>query len=136
YNSAASIVQEQMTRATQNEAMARTVTQLNATVGANSAQVTDLREVVSTNQASTSTSLQQLSASVASANNASAQNTAAIQQTATAYADTAGKLTTMWSVKMQLTQDGRYVAAGIGLGIENTAAGLQSQFLVSADRFA
>ncbi|MBS7440255.1 DUF1983 domain-containing protein [Pseudomonas syringae] len=136
YNSAASIVQEQMTRATQNEAMARTVTQLSATVGANSAQVTDLREVVSTNQASTSTSLQQLSASVASANNASAQNAAAIQQTATAYADTAGKLTTMWSVKMQLTQDGRYVAAGIGLGIENTAAGLQSQFLVSADRFA
>ncbi|EKG36098.1 phage tail protein [Pseudomonas syringae] len=136
YNSAASIVQEQMTRATQNEAMARTVTQLSATVGTNSAQVTDLREVVSTNQASTSTSLQQLSASVASANNASAQNAAAIQQTATAYADTAGKLTTMWSVKMQLTQDGRYVAAGIGLGIENTAAGLQSQFLVSADRFA
>ncbi|EPF68258.1 phage tail protein [Pseudomonas syringae] len=136
YNSAASIVQEQMTRATQNDAMARTVTQLSATVGANSAQVTDLREVVSTNQASTSTSLQQLSASVASANNASAQNAAAIQQTATAYADTAGKLTTMWSVKMQLTQDGRYVAAGIGLGIENTAAGLQSQFLVSADRFA
>ncbi|AYL16352.1 DUF1983 domain-containing protein [Pseudomonas syringae pv. actinidiae] len=136
YNSAASIVQEQMTRATQNEAMARTVTQLNATVGANSAQVTDLREVVSTNQASTSTSLQQLSASVASANNASAQNAAAIQQTATAYADTAGKLTTMWSVKMQVTQDGKYVAAGIGLGIENTGAGLQSQFLVSADRFA
>ncbi|MEQ4198815.1 DUF1983 domain-containing protein [Pseudomonas syringae] len=136
YNSAASIVQEQTTRATQNEAMARTVTQLSATVGANSAQVTDLREVVSTNQASTSTSLQQLSASVASANNASAQNAAAIQQTATAYADTAGKLTTMWSVKMQLTQDGRYVAAGIGLGIENTGAGLQSQFLVSADRFA
>ncbi|MCW6054215.1 phage tail protein [Pseudomonas fragariae (ex Marin et al. 2024)] len=136
YNSAASIVQEQMTRATQNEAMARTVTQLSATVGANSAQVTDLREVVSTNQASTSTSLQQLSASVASANNASAQNAAAIQQTATAYADTAGKLTTMWSVKMQLTQDGRYVAAGFGFGIENTEAGLQSQFLVSADRFA
>ncbi|WP_148194039.1 phage tail protein [Pseudomonas syringae] len=136
YNNAASIVQEQMTRATQNEAMARTVTQLSATVGANSAQVTDLREVVSTNQASTSTSLQQLSASVASANNASAQNAAAIQQTATAYADTAGKLSTMWSVKMQVTQDGRYVAAGFGFGIENTEAGLQSQFLVSADRFA
>lgn len=136
YNSAASIVQEQMTRAAQNEATARTMTQLTATVGANASQVTDLREVVSTNQASTASSLQQLSASVASANNATAQNTAAIQQTATAYADTAGKLSTMWSVKMQVTQDGRYVAAGFGFGIENTEAGLQSQFLVSADRFA
>lgn len=136
YNSAASIVQEQMTRAAQNEATARTITQLTATVGANASQVTDLREVVSTNQASIASSLQQLSASVASANNATAQNTAAIQQTATAYADTAGKLSTMWSVKMQVTQDGRYVAAGFGFGIENTEAGLQSQFLVSADRFA
>jgi hypothetical protein len=42
----------------------------------------------------------------------------------------------MWSVKMQVTASGQYVAAGIGLGIENTGAGLQSQFLVSADRFA
>ena len=47
-----------------------------------------------------------------------------------------GKLTTMWSVKMQVASDGKYVAAGIGLGIENTDAGLQSQFIVSADRFA
>ncbi|KPB43504.1 Prophage host specificity protein J [Pseudomonas savastanoi pv. phaseolicola] len=42
----------------------------------------------------------------------------------------------MWSVKMQVAANGQYIAAGIGLGIENTGAGLQSQFLVSADRFA
>ncbi|WP_054097474.1 host specificity protein J, partial [Pseudomonas amygdali] len=63
-------------------------------------------------------------------------NTAAVQQVSQAQASSDGKLATMWSVKMQVTQDGRYVAAGIGLGIENTGAGLQSQFLVSADRFA
>ncbi|MCH5497943.1 DUF1983 domain-containing protein [Pseudomonas syringae pv. syringae] len=63
-------------------------------------------------------------------------NTAAVQQVSQAQANSDGKLATMWSVKMQVTQDGRYVAAGIGLGIENTGAGLQSQFLVSADRFA
>ncbi|KAA0983310.1 DUF1983 domain-containing protein [Pseudomonas sp. ANT_J28] len=33
----------------------------------------------------------------------------------------------MWSVKMQITQDGKYVAAGVGL---------DSQFLVSAEKFA
>lgn len=63
-------------------------------------------------------------------------NTAAIQTVATAQAASDGKLSTMWSVKMQLNANGQYVAAGIGLGIENTDAGLQSQFLVSADRFA
>ncbi|PLV18867.1 DUF1983 domain-containing protein, partial [Pseudomonas guariconensis] len=64
------------------------------------------------------------------------ENSAAIQQTSTAFADTSGKLSTMWSVKMQLNAQGQYVAAGFGLGIENGPAGLQSQFLVSADRFA
>jgi predicted phage tail protein len=63
-------------------------------------------------------------------------NDALIQQTSQAVATLDGRASTMWSVKMQVTADGRYVAAGIGLGIENTGAGLQSQFLVSADRFA
>lgn len=136
WSSTASIVTESKVAASANEATARTVTQLNATVSDNVAQVTDLRQVVTNVQSSTATSIQQLTASVASANDANAQNTAAIQQTSTAYADTAGKLTTMWSVKAQVTTDGRYVAAGFGLGIENGPAGLQSQFLVSADRFA
>lgn len=64
------------------------------------------------------------------------QNTSTVQTVSQAVATLDGKASTMWSVKMQLTADGKYVAAGIGLGIENTAAGLQSQFLVSADRFA
>ncbi|NWC06467.1 phage tail protein [Pseudomonas sp. G1002] len=65
------------------------------------------------------------------------KNKAAIQVTARAQADTAGKLSTMWAVKMQINANGQYVAAGIGLGIEQGADGLlQSQFLVSADRFA
>jgi len=64
------------------------------------------------------------------------ENTATVQTVSEAMVDLDGKASTMWSVKMQLTADGKYVAAGIGLGIENTPAGLQSQFLVSADRFA
>jgi predicted phage tail protein len=64
------------------------------------------------------------------------QTNATVQTVSQAVATLDGKASTMWSVKMQLTADGKYVAAGIGLGIENTAAGLQSQFLVSADRFA
>ncbi|POY77346.1 host specificity protein [Pseudomonas amygdali pv. morsprunorum] len=136
YNSAASIVQEQMTRATQNEAMARTVTQLTASVGENTGRVTELREVVTTNLASTASSIQQLSASVASANDATTKNTVAIQQTATAYADTAGKLAAMYTLKLQVNANGQYVMAAIAAGIENVGGVLQSQILMSADRFA
>ncbi|WP_024694740.1 host specificity protein J [Pseudomonas syringae] len=61
---------------------------------------------------------------------------AAVQQVSQAVVDLEGKASAMWSVKLQVNQHGQYVAAGIGLSIENTEAGLQSQFLVSADRFA
>ncbi|MNZ83098.1 Chromosome partition protein Smc [compost metagenome] len=64
------------------------------------------------------------------------QTNAAVQTVSQAQANFEGKASTMWSVKMQVNAQGQYVAAGIGLGIENGPAGLQSQFLVSADRFA
>ncbi|WP_422419110.1 host specificity protein J [Pseudomonas sp. GZD-222] len=64
------------------------------------------------------------------------KTSAAVQTTTQALATLEGKASTMWSVKMQVNAQGQYVAAGIGLGIENGPAGLQSQFLVSADRFA
>lgn len=61
---------------------------------------------------------------------------AVVQQTAQAVATLDGKASTMWSVKMQVNQYGQYVTAGIGLGIENGPAGLQSSFIVNADTFA
>ncbi|WP_155488917.1 DUF1983 domain-containing protein, partial [Pseudomonas putida] len=64
------------------------------------------------------------------------KTTASVQVTSQALAALDNKASTMWSVKMQVNAQGQYVAAGIGLGIENGPAGLQSQFLVSADRFA
>ncbi|KGF63616.1 phage tail tip fiber protein [Pseudomonas lutea] len=129
WTSTASIVTESQVRATENEATARTVTQLTATVGDNVAQVTDLRQVVSNNQSSTATAIQQLSAAVGN-------NTSAVQQTSQAVATLDGKVAASYTVKLQVTANGQYVMAGIGVGIENTGAGLQSQILMSADRFA
>ncbi|RBB99685.1 DUF1983 domain-containing protein [Pseudomonas sp. MWU12-2115] len=129
WGTTASLASESKVRASENEAMARRITSFDAAIGENAANITELEEVVATNASATATKIEQLNVSVG-------QNAAAIQQTSTAYADTAGKLNTMWSVKMQVTAEGKYVAAGIGLGIENTGAGLQSQFLVAADRFA
>ena len=129
HTNTAAIASESKVRASENEATAKRITTFDAKIGENAANITELEEVVATNESATATKIEQLNVSVG-------QNSAAIQQTSTAYADTAGKLSTMWSVKMQVTANGQYVAAGIGLGIENTGAGLQSQFLVSADRFA
>ncbi|MGX1186657.1 putative phage tail protein [Pseudomonas sp. F-14 TE3623] len=129
WTSTAAIASESKVRTSENEAMAERITTFDVAIGENAANITELEQVVATNESATATKIDQLNVSVG-------QNTAAIQQTSTAYADTAGKLNTMWSVKMQVTAGGQYVAAGIGLGIENTGTGLQSQFLVSADRFA
>jgi uncharacterized coiled-coil protein SlyX len=129
WTSTAAIASESKVRTSESEAFAQRITGFDAQIGENTANITELEQVVATSNSATATKIDQLNVSVAS-------NTAAIQQTSTVFADTNGKLSSMWSVKMQINAQGQYVAAGIGLGIENTGAGLQSQFLVSADRFA
>jgi hypothetical protein len=42
----------------------------------------------------------------------------------------------MYSIKVGVTADGKYYGAGMAIGIENTPAGMQSQVLFTADRFA
>ncbi|WP_434681379.1 DUF1983 domain-containing protein [Pseudomonas sp. R1-18] len=129
WDSTASIITEAKVAATANEATARTVTQLTATVGENAAQVTDLRQVVSTNQATTAEAITQLNAKAG-------ENSVAIQQTASAQATTNGKLASIWSVKMELTSNGQPYAAGFGLGLEGGASGTTSNFVIRADTFA
>ncbi|WP_438308425.1 phage tail protein [Pseudomonas guariconensis] len=129
WESTAALATESRVRSTENMAMAERLTTFDARVATNEANITSLERVVATNESATAQKIDQLNVSVG-------ENSAAIQQTSTAFADTSGKLSTMWSVKMQLNAQGQYVAAGFGLGIENGPAGLQSQFLVSADRFA
>jgi predicted phage tail protein len=129
WSSTASIATEERVRASENLASAQKLTTLDAALGENEANVTDLRRTVATEKEATAQAIVQVNAKVG-------ENTAAIQETATAFADVNGNLKTMWSVKMQVTANGQYVAAGIGLGIENVNGVFQSQFLVSADRFA
>ncbi len=129
WNATASFAQEVKVRTTQNSALAQQLTTLDAEVGENSANLTELSQTVATDKEATALALQQLNVEVG-------DNSAAIQTQSEVVAGIDGKVSTSWSVKMQVTANGQYVAAGIGLGIENGPAGLQSQFLVSADRFA
>lgn len=40
----------------------------------------------------------------------------------------------MWGVKIEQTEDGKHYVAGLGLSMEDTEEGKQSQFLVAANR--
>lgn len=61
---------------------------------------------------------------------------AAVQTTATAVATLDGAVSAQYSVKLGVTSNGQYYAAGMGIGIENTPAGMQTSVLFLADRFA
>lgn len=64
-------------------------------------------------------------------------NTLAIQTNATAIQTVDGKVTANWTVRLQYeAATGLYKYAGIGLGLESGPGGLQSQFIIDADRFA
>ena len=62
--------------------------------------------------------------------------TAAINQTAQAVADVNGNLNAMYNIKVAVDANGRQYAAGMGIGVQNTPSGMQSQVLFVADRFA
>jgi predicted phage tail protein len=137
WDSTASAATETKVRTSENEAMASRQTTLEARVGVNEASITTLEQVVVTNQQTTAQQISQLNTTVGSQGTQIGQQQTMIETNSSIINDVNGKLAATWSVKMQYsTSTGQYIAAGIGLGIENTAAGLQSQFLVSADRFA
>jgi len=56
-----------------------------------------------------------------------------IQQTVN---DLEAGLSAGYSIKLGVQQDGTYYAAGMGIGIENTPEGMQSQVVFLADRFS
>lgn len=60
---------------------------------------------------------------------------ASVQQVESAQVAQGNKLSAMWGVKLQVNNKGEYVTAGVGLGIENAAGNLQSNFIVQADKF-
>ena len=127
---AASIVDVSKAAVSANSALTARVTQLDSKIEGNAATFkSDTLALANTDRA--------ISQRVDSLQTTSGQNTAAVQMLSQAQANLKGDLSTMWSVKMQVNANGQLVAAGVGLGIDTNAEGVtQSQFLVSADRFA
>ena len=118
------------------DAMLQNALNLDATVdhqmaesGKNRADILTVKQTIATNDQAYAQKFEQVQATVD-------QNTAAVQQTSTALADTNGKLPAQYSVKVAVDSNGRQYAAGMGIGVENTPAGMQTQVLFLADRFA
>ncbi|MBP2197231.1 host specificity protein J [Pantoea cypripedii] len=97
--------------------------------GQNRADILTVKQTIATNDQAYAQKFEQVQASIDT-------NTAAVQQTSTALADTNGKLSAQYSVKVAVDSNGRQYAAGMGIGVENSPSGMQTQVLFLADRFA
>ncbi|MGO0633452.1 phage tail protein [Pseudomonas sp. SAR267] len=129
WDSTASYAQEVKVRAEADFAQAQRTTALDARVGTNEANLTELESVVATNEKATALKISQMGVTVG-------QNTAAIQETSKVTADLSGDLSLMWSMKFQLNASGQLAYAGIGAGIKNGPGGLQSTLLFTANQIA
>lgn len=74
--------------------------------------------------------------SISSLNTTVGGHTTSISTISSTQNTTNGKLNALYSVKLGINSGGKYYAAGMGIGIENTPSGMQSQVLFVADRFA
>jgi predicted phage tail protein len=126
----AGVWSEQSARASEDMALATRIDAVTAQAGQNAAAITAEQTARAT---AVSALAQQVDTLVAELGEDLA---ATVEQTSQAVATLDGKLQAMYSVKLGVTSGGQYYAAGMGLGIENTPEGMQSQVLFQADRFA
>lgn len=114
---------------TDREATARALLSLQTNVNGNTASINSLSLTVSNYQQATATQINAITATING-------NTAAITTNAQAIANVNGQLSAMYNIKVGVTSNGQYYAAGMGIGVENTPSGMQSQVIFLADRFA
>jgi predicted phage tail protein len=97
--------------------------------GNRKAEIIETNKTIVTNDMAYAEKFSQVQASVD-------DNTAIVQETSSAMATLDGKLSAQYSIKVAVDQNGRQYAAGMGIGVESTPEGIQSQVLFLADRFS
>lgn len=111
------------------EATARSLLSLQTDVNGNKASINSLNQTFSDYQQAMATQVNSITATVYG-------HTSAITTNAQAIANVNGDLKAMYSIKVGLSSNGQLYAAGMGIGVENTPSGMQSQVIFLADRFA
>lgn len=125
----ASIDRIDTTIADTSQAVARALVTLDASAGGNISNATDLTETLADFTQASATKINTLTVK-------SGENSAAINVNAQAIADVNGNLSAMYNIKVGVSSNGQYYAAGMGIGVQNTPSGMQSQVIFLADRFA
>ncbi|MEP9037414.1 DUF1983 domain-containing protein [Enterobacter hormaechei] len=128
-DSKASIDRIDNVMASDREATARSLLSLQTDVNGNKAAINSLNQTFSNYQQATATQINGITATING-------HTSAITTNAQAIANVNGDLKAMYSIKVGLSSNGQYYAAGMGIGVENTPSGMQSQVIFLADRFA
>lgn len=113
----------------EKEATARSLLSLQTDVNGNKASINSLNQTFSDYQQATATQINGITATVNG-------HTSAITTNAQAIANVNGDLSAMYNIKVAVSSNGQYYAAGMGIGVENTPGGMQSQVVFLADRFA
>ncbi|MCW4739066.1 gp24 [Enterobacter hormaechei] len=128
-DSKASIDRIDNVMASDREATARSLLSLQTDVNGNKASINSLNQTFSDYQQATATQINGITATING-------HTSAITTNAQAIANVNGDLKAMYSIKVGLSSNGQLYAAGMGIGVENTPSGMQSQVIFLADRFA
>ncbi|MBJ6408383.1 phage tail protein [Enterobacter hormaechei] len=115
--------------ANDREATASSLLSLQTDVNGNKASINSLNQTFSNYQQATATQINGITATING-------HTSAISTNAQAIASVSGDLKAMYSIKVAVDANGKQYAAGMGIGVENTPSGMQSQVLFLADRFA
>lgn len=113
----------------EKEATARSLLSLQTDVNGNKASINSLNQTFSDYQQATATQINGITATVNG-------HTSAITTNAQAIANVNGELSAMYNIKVGVSSNGQYYAAGMGIGAGNTPSGMQSQVIFLADRFA
>ncbi|MEB4673162.1 phage tail protein [Enterobacteriaceae bacterium G50] len=113
----------------EKQATAESLLSLETDVAGNKASINSLSQTVSNYQQATATQINAITATVEG-------HTSSITTNAQAIAGINGDLSALYSIKVGLASNGQYYAAGMGIGVENTPSGMQSQVVFLADRFA
>ncbi|MCE1280890.1 DUF1983 domain-containing protein [Enterobacter hormaechei] len=128
-DSKASIDRIDNVMASDREATARSLLSLQTDVNGNEAAINSLNQTFSNYQQATATQINGITATING-------HTSAITTNAQAIANVNGDLNAMYSIKVAVDSNGNQYAAGMGVGVQNTPSGMQSQVLFLADRFA
>ena len=113
----------------EKEATTRSLLSLQTDVNGNKASINSLNQTFSDYQQATATQINGITATING-------HTSAITTNAQAIANVNGDLNAMYSIKVAVDSNGNQYAAGMGVGVQNTPSGMQSQVLFLADRFA